>query len=412
MPVRRVVMRGRIGIAILSVVLAIVAAFGCQRRDTLAEPWLKDKPPDESPAAAPPAQPAPLPVPEIQPPAAPPIVAEAAPPPPATPPAIAPNQAAAQWDYSGCVEKARPLFGQFKIGEQTVPWLRLGGLALAKEAGAGISEVSDPKTGLIFTRLGPLTDTGLALYRPAAPWSQPAGVEVCSTALQLGEGILFVGFAAGRPAALLARVASLPDAPPPGSSLRGAERFALFDAPLVAAFAPAIGLDEKGCLAAVAVGADASGLLTALSPEEARLLSGSEADAAARYGLPLPGSPSPSAAVPAEAPLTASPLGVARASETLRLGLIVQALTPRLAEAFGLPATQTGALVTKVQENSPAASAGLAEGDVLVSLNGRSIGKLSDLPPILAGAQAGKALALNLLREGRPLTVALVPSAR
>jgi C-terminal processing protease CtpA/Prc len=49
-------------------------------------------------------------------------------------------------------------------------------------------------------------------------------------------------------------------------------------------------------------------------------------------------------------------------------------LTPELARAFGLPHT-AGGLVADITANSPAAHAGFAVGDVILSVNGEISGK-------------------------------------
>ncbi len=60
-----------------------------------------------------------------------------------------------------------------------------------------------------------------------------------------------------------------------------------------------------------------------------------------------------------------------------RLGVTVQSLTPELEEYFG--ATQGGALVSCVARESAAAKAGIKPGDVIVSVNGRSVDDSDDL---------------------------------
>jgi len=55
----------------------------------------------------------------------------------------------------------------------------------------------------------------------------------------------------------------------------------------------------------------------------------------------------------------------------------VQSLTPELAEFFG--AKNGGALVSSVAAESAASKAGVKAGDVIVSINGRSISDSDDL---------------------------------
>ena len=60
-----------------------------------------------------------------------------------------------------------------------------------------------------------------------------------------------------------------------------------------------------------------------------------------------------------------------------RLGVMVQSLTPELAEYFG--AKNGGALVSSVTKESAAAKAGIKAGDVIVSVNGRAVDDSEDL---------------------------------
>jgi serine protease Do len=60
-----------------------------------------------------------------------------------------------------------------------------------------------------------------------------------------------------------------------------------------------------------------------------------------------------------------------------RLGVSVQSLTPDLSDYFG--ATNGGALVSSVRQDSAASKAGLKPGDVIVSVNGRSVRDADDL---------------------------------
>ena len=59
-----------------------------------------------------------------------------------------------------------------------------------------------------------------------------------------------------------------------------------------------------------------------------------------------------------------------------------------------------GAYVGKVTPNSPAARAGLAPGDVITEINGRSIGTAAELDTALSGVRAGEAVQVTYRRDG------------
>ncbi len=91
-----------------------------------------------------------------------------------------------------------------------------------------------------------------------------------------------------------------------------------------------------------------------------------------------------------------------------RIGVAIQEITRDLADSFGLPRA-AGALVSSVEANSPAAIGGVEQGDVIVRFNGRSVENSADLPRIVAAAQPGSKVAVDIFRDGAPraLTVAV-----
>jgi serine protease Do len=86
------------------------------------------------------------------------------------------------------------------------------------------------------------------------------------------------------------------------------------------------------------------------------------------------------------------------------LGVTIQPLTAELARSFGLPETE-GALVSNVQDGSPAAKAGLKSGDVIVEFDGKKITRTMDLSRIVAATPVDKEVRLTVLRDGKPLPV-------
>ena len=86
------------------------------------------------------------------------------------------------------------------------------------------------------------------------------------------------------------------------------------------------------------------------------------------------------------------------------LGVSAQPLTRDLAASLGLSRTE-GALVSQVWEGSPAAAAGMRRGDVIVEVDGRKIGRATDLSLLVAAAPVGKDIRVSVLREGKPVTL-------
>ncbi|MDX1901084.1 MAG: Do family serine endopeptidase [Gammaproteobacteria bacterium] len=88
------------------------------------------------------------------------------------------------------------------------------------------------------------------------------------------------------------------------------------------------------------------------------------------------------------------------------LGVGVQDITPDLASAFGLDAS-TGAVVTLVMPNSPGAKAGLQAGDILMSVNGTSIGNANDLVNAISSVRVDSRADMVVLRKGKKFNISV-----
>ncbi|MFN3477595.1 MAG: S1C family serine protease, partial [Candidatus Methylomirabilales bacterium] len=88
------------------------------------------------------------------------------------------------------------------------------------------------------------------------------------------------------------------------------------------------------------------------------------------------------------------------------LGIGIQPLTPELAKSLGL-SLEEGILVNRVMPKSPAEAAGLREGDVITSVDGKKITDSRELQRMVAELEVGRVIELGLLREGKPLSVKL-----
>ena len=86
-----------------------------------------------------------------------------------------------------------------------------------------------------------------------------------------------------------------------------------------------------------------------------------------------------------------------------RLGVRLQSLTDQLAEHFGV-GDRGGALVTSVEEDSPAATAGLRAGDVIVRIGDRDVEEPGDATAAVRAADAGP-VTVTFVRDGRERTV-------
>ena len=86
------------------------------------------------------------------------------------------------------------------------------------------------------------------------------------------------------------------------------------------------------------------------------------------------------------------------------LGVDAQDLSPRVAAALGIKAS-SGALITNVLPDSPAAKAGLKPGDLVTRVNGKPVADAQDLRNAQGLATVGSTLALGVDRNGKPLTI-------
>jgi serine protease Do len=80
------------------------------------------------------------------------------------------------------------------------------------------------------------------------------------------------------------------------------------------------------------------------------------------------------------------------------LGVMIQKVTPDIAESLGLPDAQ-GALVAEVMKDGPAQSAGIKVGDVIVEFDGHPIKDSTDLPMIVARTPIGKVVTVKVIRD-------------
>ena len=86
------------------------------------------------------------------------------------------------------------------------------------------------------------------------------------------------------------------------------------------------------------------------------------------------------------------------------LGVTIQQVTDEIAESLGLPEA-SGALVSTVHEQSPAASAGIKTGDVIRKFNGKTVPSSRRLPRMVADAAVGNTVPVEVWRAGETITL-------
>ena len=85
------------------------------------------------------------------------------------------------------------------------------------------------------------------------------------------------------------------------------------------------------------------------------------------------------------------------------LGVRIQDVSPDMAEAMDLEATN-GAMVTDVP-NGPAADAGIAAGDIIVSFDGTTVEDVRDLVNQVGAANVGAVVKVDVIRNGELTTI-------
>ncbi|MCD8514886.1 MAG: DegQ family serine endoprotease [Burkholderiaceae bacterium] len=87
-----------------------------------------------------------------------------------------------------------------------------------------------------------------------------------------------------------------------------------------------------------------------------------------------------------------------------RIGVAIDRINRELAESLGLPRAE-GALIRGVENNSPAAQAGIQPGDVILRFNGTRIENSSDLPRIVGNTAPGTRVSVQVWRRGAEITL-------
>lgn len=90
------------------------------------------------------------------------------------------------------------------------------------------------------------------------------------------------------------------------------------------------------------------------------------------------------------------------------MGIFVQHLTPELAQSMGYPEDIQGALVSQVNENSPAEQAGLKSGDIIVQINDTKITQATQVKTTISLLRVGSTAKIMIKRDNKPQTLSAV----
>src|SRR5262245_12680357 len=86
------------------------------------------------------------------------------------------------------------------------------------------------------------------------------------------------------------------------------------------------------------------------------------------------------------------------------LGVQIQPVSEELAKSMSLD-SEKGALVAQVSPDSAALAAGIQSGDVIKSVDGKSVESVKDLTRMISGMKPGTSAKIGLWRDGKDMTV-------
>jgi serine protease Do len=88
------------------------------------------------------------------------------------------------------------------------------------------------------------------------------------------------------------------------------------------------------------------------------------------------------------------------------IGVQIQPITPEIADSLGMK-KPGGALVAEPQKDSPAVKAGIQAGDVIATVDGKSVIDARDLARKIGGMAPGTTVSLGVLRNGAEKSISL-----
>jgi len=81
----------------------------------------------------------------------------------------------------------------------------------------------------------------------------------------------------------------------------------------------------------------------------------------------------------------------------------------RIVRFYNLP-VESGVLIVSIEKDSPAAQAGLREGDVIIAFNEKPVGSIHELHKMLMAEQIGLQSQIEIIRHAEKLTLAITPA--
>ncbi len=93
-----------------------------------------------------------------------------------------------------------------------------------------------------------------------------------------------------------------------------------------------------------------------------------------------------------------------------KIGIALAPLSPELRDRLDLPKGTKGAVIAGVEPGSPAAEAGIREGDLVVGVGSQPVATPEEAVKAIRSNGRAKTLALRILREGRPAFIAIDPA--
>jgi serine protease Do len=93
-----------------------------------------------------------------------------------------------------------------------------------------------------------------------------------------------------------------------------------------------------------------------------------------------------------------------------RIGVELREVTQEVARERKLPAVE-GALVESVEDDGPAAKAGVKAGDVITGLDGERVRSIRQLQRLVTDTPAGREVKMTVMRDGKKVDLAVTPEA-